>query len=149
MKRYHPHRKVIFFGFAKAVLWASLLFVSALVAVALEPDCQSLIQAGKESFTLASIFLFVVFFGTSIGRFQSYLEIADDKVVFRSSEGEREVRLDCHSRVEIFVYDGGRMLDVYWGENRVSCIFSDFSKADQAEMIEIFKSHSATVIIYG
>ncbi len=149
MKRYHPHRKVIFFGFAKAVLWASLPFVSALVAVALEPECQNLIEAGKESFTLASIFLFVVFFGTSIGRFHSYLEISEDKVVFRSSEGEREVRLDCHSRIEIFVYDGGRMLDVYWGDSRVSCTFSDFSEADQAEMIEAFKSRSANVVILG
>lgn len=149
MKRYHPHRKVIFFGFAKAVLWASLPFISALGAVALEPECHGLIESGKETFILASIFLFVVFFGASIGRFQSCLEISEDKVVFRSSDGEREVPLDHFSRIEIFVYDGGRILDVYWGESRISCMFSDFSEADQSEMIELFKSRSANVIIFG
>ena len=149
MKRYRPHYKVIFFGFAKAVLWASLPFVSALVAVVIEPECYVLLKSGQESFVLASIFLFIIFFGTSIGRFQSCLEISEDKVIFRSSEGEREVRLDCHSRVEVFVYDGGRILDICWGDNRLSCVFSDFSEDDQAEMIETFKSRSATVVIVG
>lgn len=147
MKRYYPHQKVLFLGFAKAVLWASLPFVSALVALVIEPDCHHLIESGQESFILGSIFLFVVFFGMSIGRFRSCLEISEDKIIFRSSGGEKEARLDCHSRVEVFVYDGGRILDVYWGGDQASCVFSDFSEADQAEMIEAFKSRSATVVI--